>query len=140
MNAKALGVIVILIIVIAGGLLYFKSSSTMQTPPTNPLFQNQTDGSGDANSNTSTTTPPVTTSGYTLAEVATHKDASSCWSAINGKVYDLTAWINQHPGGPQRILSICGKDGSSAFNGQHSGQARPADELANFYKGDLATQ
>lgn len=74
---------------------------------------------------------------YTLADVATHGNASSCWSAINGKVYNLTSWINQHPGGPQRILSICGTDGSSAFNAQHGGQSNPANELTNFYIGTL---
>ena len=75
---------------------------------------------------------------FTLADVATHGNASSCWSAINGKVYNLTSWINQHPGGPERILSICGTDGSSAFNAQHGGQSNPANELANFYIGTLA--
>jgi len=75
---------------------------------------------------------------YTLAQVAQHGDASSCWAAINGNVYDLTNWINQHPGGPERILSICGTDGSAAFNAQHGGQGRPAQELAQFYIGPLA--
>src|SRR5690242_3032626 len=56
---------------------------------------------------------------YTLAEVATHKNNSSCWTAINGKVYDLTSWINRHPGGPERILNICGTDATDAFNIQH---------------------
>ncbi|MGC9602749.1 MAG: cytochrome b5-like heme/steroid binding domain-containing protein [Minisyncoccia bacterium] len=85
---------------------------------------------------TSSSSTPATS--FTLAEIAAHNNASSCWSAINGKVYDLTSWINQHPGGPGHILSICGIDGSAAFNAQHSGQARPASELANFYIGTLA--
>lgn len=76
--------------------------------------------------------------GYALSDVATHKDASSCWSAINGKVYDLTSWINQHPGGPDNILRICGIDGSAAFNNQHGGQRRPEEELTNFYIGELS--
>ncbi len=76
-------------------------------------------------------------SGYTLADVAKHSSQSSCWSAINGNVYDLTRWINQHPGGPDAILSICGTDGSAAFNAQHGGQGRPAQELTNFYIADL---
>ena len=75
----------------------------------------------------------------TMAEVAKHKLKSDCWSAIDGKVYDLTHWIERHPGGPGVITFICGKDGSSSFNNQHSGQQRPADELRNFYKGDLAS-
>jgi hypothetical protein len=78
-----------------------------------------------------------TPQGYTLAQVAAHNNASSCWSAVNGKVYNLTGWINQHPGGRAAILSMCGRDGSAAFNGQHGGQGRPANELAGFYLAPL---
>ncbi|HTP56751.1 MAG TPA: cytochrome b5-like heme/steroid binding domain-containing protein [Candidatus Paceibacterota bacterium] len=74
---------------------------------------------------------------FTLADVAQHKDASSCYAAINGSVYDLTAWIDQHPGGPEHILSICGTDATDAFNAQHGGQARPESELATFRIGTL---
>lgn len=81
--------------------------------------------------------PQPASSGYTLADVAQHNSASSCWTAINGNVYDVTNWINQHPGGPQRILNLCGTDGSSAFNNQHGGQARPESELATFLIGKL---
>jgi cytochrome b involved in lipid metabolism len=57
---------------------------------------------------------------------------------VNGGVYDLTSWIGQHPGGSKAILGICGKDGSAAFNEQHSSQRRPANELAGFKIGVLA--
>ena len=72
-----------------------------------------------------------------MAKVAEHNNASSCWAAINGNVYDLTKWINKHPGGPERILSICGTDASAAFNGQHGSAPRPANELKNFLLGPL---
>ena len=81
--------------------------------------------------------PSAGTGGYTMAQVATHNSALSCWAAINGNVYDLTNWINQHPGGPGPILSLCGTDGSAAFNAQHGGQRRPESELANFLIGPL---
>ncbi len=74
---------------------------------------------------------------YTMADVAKHASASSCWTAIDGKVYNVTDWIGQHPGGQRAILSLCGKDGSAAFNGQHSGQRRPATELKQFLIGTL---
>ena len=91
------------------------------------------------NPNASTTqTASNTGKTYTLAEVATHTDAKSCWTTISGGVYDVTSWISQHPGGRDAILSLCGKDGSDAFNGQHGGQARPAAELASFKIGTLA--
>lgn len=88
---------------------------------------------------TSTTSTTTAAQAYTMAQVATHNSATSCWSAINGKVYDLTNWINQHPGGPDHILSICGKDGSSAFNAQHGNDSRPQQILQTFYIGDLSS-
>jgi cytochrome b involved in lipid metabolism len=75
---------------------------------------------------------PVKVSGITMAEVRTHADASSCWSAINGSVYDLTAYIPMHPGGKGEILAICGKDGSNAFEGQHGGDSKPERILASY--------
>ncbi len=78
-----------------------------------------------------------TSMAYTLVEIATHSDAISCWSAINGNVYNLTKWIAQHPGGEGAILSICGKDGSAAFNNQHGGQSKPENILATFKIGAL---
>lgn len=94
------------------------------------------DASGNAQSTTGST--PATSGGITLADIAKHSDAQSCWSAINGNVYDLTSWIPQHPGGPQAILSICGIDGSGAFNAMHGGRPRQAMILAGFKIGTLA--
>lgn len=74
---------------------------------------------------------------YSMAEVAKHAGASSCWTAINGNVYDLTKWVNQHPGGPQVILGICGKDGTAAFTAQHGGQKNPEQILKGFLLGPL---
>ena len=72
-----------------------------------------------------------------IATVKTHASASSCWSAINGSVYDLTKWINRHPGGASVIKALCGTDGSSRFNGQHGDQSAPESELAQFKIGVL---
>ena len=74
---------------------------------------------------------------YSMAEVATANTKSKCWTVISGKVYNLTDWITQHPGGEGAILSICGKDGTTAFNAQHGGQGRPAQELTTFLIGTL---
>lgn len=85
----------------------------------------------------SASAPAPASKGYTMAQVAAHSNASSCWTAINGSVYDVTGFIHQHPGGAAAILSLCGRDGSAAFNGQHGGQRRPASELASFYLAPL---
>jgi uncharacterized membrane protein len=75
---------------------------------------------------------------YNLADLKKHANAKSCWSAINGNVYDLTKWINRHPGGAAVIKGLCGRDGTAGFNGQHGGQSRPASELAAFKIGKFA--
>lgn len=77
-------------------------------------------------------------SGYTLAEVATHNSQQSCWTVIAGSVYDLTTWIGRHPGGSRAILSLCGTDGTAAFNQQHGSNQEAQQALASFRIGALA--
>jgi cytochrome b involved in lipid metabolism len=72
-----------------------------------------------------------------MADIAQHNSRQSCWTSIDGSVYDVTKWIDQHPGGAEAILSLCGTDGSAAFNAQHNGQRRPEAELASFRIGAL---
>lgn len=89
--------------------------------------------------NTGSVTPPTqtpaTTNTFTTTQVTAHNSASDCWSIINGSVYNLTSWINRHPGGSQGILSICGKDGTSAFQGQHGSNANAKQTLDTFKVG-----
>jgi hypothetical protein len=77
-------------------------------------------------------------SGITSADVAKHGTRESCWSIVNGSVYDLTSWIPNHPGGEGAILRMCGTDGSAGFNRQHGGAAKQATILAGFKIGTLA--
>lgn len=77
------------------------------------------------------------TKSFTMAEVRQHASRASCWAVVDGKVYDLTSWISRHPGGPDRILGLCGTDGTAAFTQQHSTQTRPNEMLASFYLGTL---
>jgi cytochrome b involved in lipid metabolism len=101
------------------------TSGQSQTPPaTIVLPPTPIDTTGD-------------TSSYTLQEVATHKDASSCWTIVRDFVYDVTSWATIHPGGKAQILGMCGIDASSAFVDQHGGKARPEEELASFKIGIL---
>jgi cytochrome b involved in lipid metabolism len=72
-----------------------------------------------------------------LEEIKKHDSGTSCWTMISGNVFDLTNWIPKHPGGPAVIRAICGKDGTSAFEGQHAGQGRPASQLSNYLLGKL---
>ena len=73
----------------------------------------------------------------TAAEVAKHDSASDCWSIIRGRVYDLTSFASRHPGGQSAIASLCGRDGSSSFLSQHSGDSQANNQLAGFVLGEL---
>jgi cytochrome b involved in lipid metabolism len=76
---------------------------------------------------------------YTAAQVAKHSSASSCWTIVGKNVYDVTKYVAKHPGGASVIKSMCGKDGSAMFRGQHAGESSPARTLARYRIGTLAT-
>ena len=85
-----------------------------------------------------TPTPSAATSGYTMAQVAANNSAKSCWAVIEGSVYNLTNWINSHPGGTGAIISLCGTEATSSFNAQHANQSRPSSRLSGYLLGPLA--
>jgi cytochrome b involved in lipid metabolism len=119
-------IIGVIVIVAVAGLVFWQIGD--KAPVASP--QTPATETGSAQNTTGAT--------YTMSDVATHKDASSCWTAIDGSVYDLTQWISQHPGGPEAIESICGIDGSAAFHNQHDHAARQGNILATFKIGTLS--
>lgn len=76
---------------------------------------------------------------YTMADVESHSGDADCWVAISGKVYNLTKWIGEHPGGADKITALCGTDGTDAFAGQHGSQPKPNAELTEFMIGTLSS-
>lgn len=95
-------------------------------------------GTSPAPAATATADASGTAQTYTLDQVKQHNQATDCWAAIEGEVYNLTDWVNQHPGGADHIAAICGTDATQAFAQQHSGQQRPASQLTQFRIGTLA--
>lgn len=73
----------------------------------------------------------------TLTEVEDNDSTDSCWTVIEDRVYDLTEWVDQHPGGEDRIEQLCGTDGTEMFSGQHSGESQPEEQLSEFEIGEL---
>lgn len=78
----------------------------------------------------------------TLKDVTKHNTEKDCWMVIHDKVYDITKFIPDHPGGDTITLG-CGEDATYYFenrpmgdmNFPHSQDAR--DMLKQFYVGDL---
>ena len=79
---------------------------------------------------------------YTLADVARHATEADCWMAINGVVYDLTAYLPDHPSRPSVVLPWCGKEATEAYKTKTKGRPHSpeADQLLPTYKiGTLAS-
>lgn len=76
-------------------------------------------------------------SSFTLTEVAAHNRATDCWLAIDGKVYDVTAFIaSGNHGGKDAILEGCGKDATTLFNTRPMGSKTPhSDKARSFLPG-----
>lgn len=130
---------VILGVVVVGLIIFSVASQKSETPsPASPSISENATTTETTSSSSSQEQTSSSSGAYTLTEVAQHKDETSCWSAIDGGVYDLTSWISQHPGGSREILRICGKDGSIAFNRQHGGAEEQAAILRTFKIGTLA--
>lgn len=94
--------------------------SSQQTPAAHP--QEQTKAMGK----------------YMAADVAKHADRSSCWTIVRGQVFDVTAAIDKHPGGADKILSMCGKDATAQFVGKHGGMEKQEAMLASLVIGTLS--
>lgn len=79
-------------------------------------------------SSTSTSSSSAAPAGITMAELDRHNTSTSCWLLISGKVYDVTSYLRNHPGGSRTITPWCGKESTNAFatedgRGEHSPDA-----------------
>ncbi|KAG7692864.1 hypothetical protein KL930_004210 [Ogataea haglerorum] len=73
---------------------------------------------------------------FTAEEVATHVSADDLWMVINGKVYDVTSLIEQHPGGSEVLFDCAGVDATIPFyDVSHSENA--FEMLSPCFKGYL---
>ncbi|KAI4369755.1 hypothetical protein MLD38_018166 [Melastoma candidum] len=62
---------------------------------------------------------------FTLSQVSEHSSPKDCWLIISGKVYDVTKFLEDHPGGDDVLLSATGKDATDDFEDiGHSTSAR----------------
>ncbi|KAI0980522.1 hypothetical protein GJ496_003802 [Pomphorhynchus laevis] len=53
---------------------------------------------------------------FTLAEISKHDSTESCWIVVHGNVYDVTEYLDHHPGGSYAMMSFAGaEDCTDAF-------------------------
>ena len=81
-----------------------------------------------------------------IDDVKNHDQKSDCWTVIDNSVYDITSYVQSHPGG-DNILSACGVDATEYFNGEKPGQnggtndhgGQAAAQLSRLKIGELPT-
>jgi len=56
---------------------------------------------------------------YTMEEIAKHNKDTDCWVVISGKVYDVTSFLIDHPGGKDAIMLFAGQDATESFDMLH---------------------
>uniref|UniRef100_A0A2N9FE06 Cytochrome b5 heme-binding domain-containing protein n=1 Tax=Fagus sylvatica TaxID=28930 RepID=A0A2N9FE06_FAGSY len=75
---------------------------------------------------------------YTMQEASEHNTKDDCWVVIDGKVYDVTSYLDEHPGGDDVVLVATGKDATDDF--EDAGHSKSAKELMEtFCIGELDT-
>lgn len=52
---------------------------------------------------------------FTYQEIAEHNSPDDAWIIIDGKVYDVTKFVDEHPGGDEIILELAGQIATEPF-------------------------
>ena len=94
------------------------------------------------NASSKSSSKSSTTKEIGFSELCAHCAVDDLWLAIDGVVYDVTPFMDDHPGGGDIMLSAAGKDGTDDFEDVgHSPHAR--ELLKRFkvgtFKGDFSS-
>ncbi|MED6183857.1 hypothetical protein PIB30_041712 [Stylosanthes scabra] len=81
---------------------------------------------------------PTISNFYTMNDASKHNTKDDCWIVVNGKVYDVTQYLDDHPGGDDVILAATGRDATDDFeDAGHSKSAR--EQMEEYFIGELDT-
>ncbi|CAL5332513.1 hypothetical protein CsSME_00013983 [Camellia sinensis var. sinensis] len=69
---------------------------------------------------------------FTIPQVAEHKSKEDCWFIINGRVLDVTKFLEEHPGGEEVLIESAGKDATKNF--EDIGHSKAAKNLILKYQ------
>lgn len=56
----------------------------------------------------------------TMEEVQKHKSPNDCWTVYRGCVYNITPFLEFHPGGSEELLRGAGQDCTELYNKYHA--------------------
>ena len=73
---------------------------------------------------------------FSKEDVAKHNKGDDCWVILFDKVYDVTNFMADHPGGKDAIMLFAGKDATEEFDMLHQPSVLKKFG-AQLYVGDL---
>uniref|UniRef100_A0A3Q3X1G0 Cytochrome b5 heme-binding domain-containing protein n=1 Tax=Mola mola TaxID=94237 RepID=A0A3Q3X1G0_MOLML len=68
---------------------------------------------------------------YTLEDIRVHNMSNDTWLIIHDKVYDITSFLEEHPGGEEVLLEQAGADATESF--EDVGHSTDAREMLQHY-------
>lgn len=68
---------------------------------------------------------------YTVEEISNHNKKNDCWIIIGKKIYDVTHFLSDHPGGDNIIITYAGRNCTDVF--EDIGHSHKATEMLNLY-------
>ncbi len=109
-----------------------KTTTTITSTKKTPVVNTVKNINNTASNNTNTSVSNTST--YSIVEVSAHNNETSCWTVIDGKIYDITSYLFSHPAGLSKILQGCGVDATRMYGrvGAHD-----VSKLANTFVGNL---
>ncbi|CUM66342.1 uncharacterized protein PRCAT00004005001 [Priceomyces carsonii] len=72
-----------------------------------------------------------------IEEVQKHNTKKDCWVIIHGRAYDVSHFIDEHPGGSKVILKYAGKDATKEFDPIHPGDTLTKYLSPEHHKGEV---
>ncbi|KAJ3923381.1 glyoxylate dehydrogenase [Lentinula edodes] len=69
--------------------------------------------------------------------ISEHASRDSCWIIVHGKVYDVTEFLDEHPGGSKIILKYAGNDATEAYEPIHPPNAIIDNLSSEKHLGDV---
>jgi cytochrome b involved in lipid metabolism len=132
-----IGIVGTILVLLVTGIYYYQYQNKISnlTKITNSIAQANTNQPANNNSDG--------TLSLSLQEVAKHNTTQDCWIIVENKVYNVSGYLNMHPGGAGTIIPYCGADASTAFltkGGAGTHSSRASQDLSSLYLGDVGTQ